>query len=70
MEENAVMAITVMHLNNVNSSSLLYLIGRRKKFYTSINSMSKNLRTILFQPAPKMYTNVYRTTILMTMLKL
>ena len=41
-----------------------------KKFYTSINSMSRNLRTIFLSPAPKMYNNVNKNMILMTKLEL
>ena len=37
-----------------------------KKFYTSINSMSRNLGTIFLSPAPNMYNNVDKNTILMT----
>ena len=41
-----------------------------KKFYTSINSMSRNLRTVFLPPAPKMYNNVDSDMILMTKLEL
>ena len=33
-----------------------------KKFYTSINSMSRNLGTIFLPLAPKMYNNVDKNT--------
>ena len=41
-----------------------------KKFYTSINSMSRNLGTIFLPQAPKIYSNVDKNTILMTKLEL
>ena len=41
-----------------------------KKFYTSINSMSRNLGTIFLPLAPKMYNKVDKNTILMTKLEL
>ena len=40
-----------------------------KKFYTSINSMSKNLGTIFLPPAPKMCNNVDKNKVLMTELE-
>ena len=42
----------------------------KKKFYTSINSMSRNLRNIFFPSAPKMCNNVEKNKILMTKLEL
>ena len=45
---------------------LLKLIGWRKRFYTSINSMSRNLGTIFLPPAPKMCNDVDKNKILMT----
>ena len=41
-----------------------------KTLYTSINSMSSNLGTIFLPPAPKMYNNVDKNTILITKLEL
>ena len=40
------------------------------EFYTSINSMSRNLGTIFLPPAPKMYCNVDKNEILMTKFEL
>ena len=37
-----------------------------KKFYTSINSISRNLGTIFLQPAPKMCNTVDKNKILTT----
>ena len=47
-------------IRQYNSSSLYLFQTIRlaaEKFYTSINSMSRNLRTIFLQQAPKMYKN-------------
>ena len=41
-----------------------------EKFYTSINSMSRNFGTIFLLPAPRMYNNVGKSMILMTKLEL
>ena len=41
-----------------------------KKFYTLINSMSRNLGSIFLPPAFKMYNNVDKIEILMTNLEL
>ena len=41
-----------------------------KKFHTSLNSMSRNLKIISLLPAPKMYNNVDKNMILMTKLEL
>ena len=54
---------------NSNSSSVclfraIWLAG--EKFYTSVNSMSGNLRTTFLSSAPKMYNNVDKIMILMT----
>ena len=40
-----------------------------KKFYTSINSMSRNLGTIFLVPAPKIFNNVDKNMILMLKLE-
>ena len=40
-----------------------------KKFYTSINSMSMELETIVLPPAPKMLKNIDKNMILMTKLE-
>ena len=48
-------------LYNSNSSSIYYFAQfdwLDKKFYTSINSISRNLGTIFLLPAPKMYNNI------------
>ena len=41
-----------------------------KKFYTSINSMSRNLGTIFLPPAHRMYNSVDKNTTRMTRLEL
>ena len=41
-----------------------------KKFYTSINSMSRNLGTIFLPLAPKVGNNGYKSKLLMTKLEL
>ena len=41
-----------------------------KRFYTSINSMSRNLGTIFLSTAPRIYNNVDKNTIFMTKLEL
>ena len=60
-------------INNSNSSWLclfqaIWLAG--KKFYTSANSMSRNLGTIFLPQVPKMYNNVNKNMMLMTKLEL